>query len=807
MLNAHSEPDYYLTPTEFSDRGEEFGIKQGIATVWRQWPLIAIVTGFMLMLAIAYLITAPSKYTASTTILIDTHTNQVFEKDGIIVDRPIDSLFGDTQLEVAKSESVLLSVARKLRLTKDPEFISPDRDLIQIIIGTIKSLFSWDRLPQLDPEMQAERNAIGTLVLNLTVERVAQTYAIEFDYMSQDAAKSAQIANAIADAYVLSDFDARFLATRRTAEWLQDRIKELGTLSTAADEAVRKYKEENNLINTSQGLMSQQQLTDVNTQLIQARLMTAEAKAKLDSIQNLGEDVTDIKISDALRSDVISKLRTQYLDLRTKEANFASRFGQNHLATVNLRTLLRDVAQSIRAELSRITETYSSDYKLALAREKSIEASLNELALQAAGPTGRAQDKLRVLESTAQTYRSLYETFLQRATAAAEQQSFSVSGARVITLATPPVTKSSPKSLVILGGATILGSILGGCAAFARERMDNTFRRGAQIEQLTGLECLGIIPKIALQQNEKCSLGPDRTLPLALGVFRYATESPFSRFAETLRSVKLAADISKIANEVRILGFISALPQEGKTITAINFAALFAQVGCKTLLIDGDLRHTSVTRALIGDVNRGLIAAIQDPEALRQVIWRDPVSGFDFLPAETGLHISHTSEIISSARMAEILARVRSSYDYVILDLPPITPVVDVKAISHLIDKFIMVVEWGKTNKEAVLEALNKLGSARERVLGIVLNKANPTMLKRHEIYLGRYYNSYYNNENTASGSKHGDQQVLRRKWWWARREAQEEQKALRESDSKSTRSKTKFPPSQRQRSPAPKPP
>jgi succinoglycan biosynthesis transport protein ExoP len=299
--------------------------------------------------------------------------------------------------------------------------------------------------------------------------------------------------------------------------------------------------------------------------------------------------------------------------------------------------------------------------------------------------------------------------------------------------------------------------MLGVCAAFAREQMDNTFRTGARIEQLTGIECLGIIPKIAPQQNEKSCLGPDRTLPSALGVYRYATEAPFSRFAETLRSVKVAADISKIANEVQVLGIISALPHEGKTLTAANFAALLAHMGCKTLLIDGDLRHTSLTQSLIGDVNRGLIATIQDPAALRQVIWRDPVSGFDFLPAETDLHMSHTSEIISSARMAKILEGARSSYDYVILDLPPIAPVVDVKAISHLIERFIMVVEWGKTTKEAVLEALNKIGSGRERILGIVLNKADPTVLKRHEMYLGSYYNLYYNDKNAASGSKHTD--------------------------------------------------
>jgi succinoglycan biosynthesis transport protein ExoP len=747
MLKINPEAKHYVDPAAFYDKGSEFSFRPSSwATIRRQWPLIALVTGCVVVLSILYLFTASPKFTASAMMLIDTHKNQVFEKQQVVADAPLDASTVESQVEVVKSESVLLSVIRKLKLTEDPEFNGSDRGVVRTVIGKLESPYS-----EAGPasETQIERRAVDTLSRNLVVKRVGLTYAIEIDYTSKGAAKSAQIANAIADAYMVAELNAKYQATRRAGLWMQDRIKELRTEATVADEAVRNFKAVNNLVDTSRGLMSQEQLTDVNTQLIQAQAATAEAKAKLDRVNEVSRsDVTDASITDALKSDVISRLRAQYLDLAAKEGDWSARYGANHLAVTNLRSQMHEIRRSIGAELKRIAEAYTSDYMIALAREVSVQNSLKKLVGESAG-TGKAQVRLRDLESTAQTYRNLYDNFLERSTEAAQQQTFLTGEARIITEATTPLTKSSPKTLLILAGSALLGAFLGLCAAFGRERMDNVFRTGAQIEQVTGLECLGTLPMISVPKQEKSPVGTERLLPVKLGISRYVTEAPFSRFAETLRSVKVAANISGLTSETRILGVVSAVPREGKTTVAANFAFLLAQSG-KTLLIDSDLRHPSMTRELIGEANRGLITAIQDPDNMSNVVWRDPVTSLDFMPAETGLPVSHTSEVISSPAMAKLLVRMRESYDYIVLDLPPIAPVVDVKAVSHLVDKFVMVVEWGKTTKESVLEALNKVETTRELMLGVVLNKANPTILKRLEYYHGRNYSSYYDNESPS---------------------------------------------------------
>jgi succinoglycan biosynthesis transport protein ExoP len=732
---------------EHSGHDDDSEMDGGLRILMRQWPLIATVTALVVGLAILYLLLAPSKYTATTTVMIATHTNQVFEKTQIIADAPLESPIVDSQVEVARSESVLLATVRKLRLDEDPEFVKPQSHVSATLMNSVVAYLS-NGAPstQLVSKAQAEQNAVEILSHNIRVKRVDRTYAISIAYTSADAIQAARIANGIADAFIRSDLDARFLATRQTGEWLEERIRQLLSASVEADEAVRRFKEEHDLVGTSRGLLSQQQLTDLTTQLIQAQAITSEAKAKFESIQKLTDaDIATAQISDALKSDVISRLRAQYLDLKARVGDWAVRYGENHLAVVGLRNQMREIASAIDAELRRIIDTYSSDYNVALARERSIEASVKRLASQSAGPTGRARDQLRILEDTAQSYRTLYQNFLQRSTEASQQQTFSLSGTRVITPATPPTTKSSPKSILILSGAIVFGGLLGSFAAILRERMDSTFRTEAQIEKLTGLVCLGIVPKISMpnlqtRPRAQKNLGPPRTGDIS----HYVVQFPFSRFAETLRKVKVAADNSSPTRDVRVLGFVSALPDEGKSTMAINFVSLLSTSNSKALLIDCDLRNPKISKELIGDVDRGLLALIEDPNKFHTLLHRDPTREYDFLPMETDVRISHSSNIISSLQMADILSRARSEYDYVILDLPPITPVVDVVAVRNLIDKFVLVVEWGVTSKVALGEVLDQAG-VRERILGIILNKADSILLKRFEAYRGLRYSSYYN--------------------------------------------------------------
>ncbi len=220
---------------------------------------------------------------------------------------------------------------------------------------------------------------------------------------------------------------------------MQDRIHELRDQSTAAQRAVADFKAKNNIVDTGGRLMTDQQLSEINTQYILAQKHTAEMKARLDRIQDIinSPSAPDATVTDTLKSDVITKLREQYLDLKAREADWSARYGVNHLAAVNLRNQMAELRKSILDELSRIAETYKSDYDIAKQGELAIQNGLAQ-AVTESKSTDQAQVALRDLESSAETNHTLYNNFLQRYMEAIQQESFPITEARLITSATPP---------------------------------------------------------------------------------------------------------------------------------------------------------------------------------------------------------------------------------------------------------------------------------------------------------------------------------------------------------------------------------
>ena len=720
--------------------------------VRRQWPLLAAGAGITLFLGILYLIITPPLYTGTFLVLIDSGKSQILAKKEIVSDHTIpDPGLVDSQVEILKSDSVALSVVRNLKLTKDPEFTQPS-GLSAILAPVMAFLSPSDGRPATEADL--ENNVVDNITSHMKAKRVGVTYVIEVSFSCRDAEKAARIANEIADAYTIGELEAKYQATRRASKWLQDRIKELREQTSAADRAVQLFKSANNIVDTSRGLMSEQQLSDVNGQLIIARASTAEAKARLDRITEVSQgDLVEGSVADALKSEVITRLRAQYLDLAAKESDLSSKYGKDHGAVVNLRNQMNELKRSVREELRRIAQTNRSDYEIALARERSLQQSLDSLVSQA-GTTNQAQVQLRDLESSAATYRNLYDSFLQKFEEATQQQTFPVSDARVITAATTPDRPSSPKKMLVIPGSIVLGIIFGFAAALGRELLGNNFRGAEDASNYAGLDCLGILPNLVPSGKRFSLKKPPLSEPGNLGgsssVSRHVILAPFSRFTETIRNVKVSLDISRSQARSPVVGIVSAVPREGKTTFSVNLALLTAQMGHRTLLIDGDLHNPSLTRLLLPDAQKGLIEILSESCSLSDAVCRDARTNLHFVPAVVPQRQPNSVALLTSKEMIDLLAKARDQYDYVFIDLPPVVPVVDVKAVAHLVDNFIFVIEWGKTTRDVVRDALTNAEQVRERIVGAVLNKAPPAVLKRFEAYKGRHHNNYYIESDAA---------------------------------------------------------
>ncbi len=729
---------------------------QLLAAARRQVRVVAIASAAALLLGLAYTITAVPRYTATTDILIDSQKDQNALSSSIAA-LTFDTSAIDSQVEVLKSEKIALSVISAMNLTGDAEFMGARGSLVGQAFRLLRSAFDFSgwfmsrEKSDVEEDADLKRTAIAQLRANLEVRRVARTYVLALDYTSPDRRKASTIANAFAEAYLNDQLDAKFDATRRAAGWLQTRISDLKEESLASDFAIQKFKADNGIVVTGgdrPGLMSDQQLTELNEQMVLARADTAKAEARYQQIQDLLKSGrAGATVPDSLANPVVTDLREKYLNASKVEAQLESKLGSGHLQVINLRKEMEEFQRLIYEELQRIAESYRSDAEVARAKEESLTLAMSGL-VGANVETNQTLVQLRELERESETYRSLYQTFMQRYQEALQQQSFPVSEARVITAATPPAYASHPKRGAILALSLVFGAMVGSGLGALREYRDRVFRVASNVRDELGLEFLGmlqVVDTLAPVRSENADKQAPKQIHSTNSLQRYSIDHPLSSFSETLRSAKVAVDLSLGERRPKIVGVISVLPKEGKSTVAKNLASLLAHLGARCLLIDADLRNPGLTRDMARQAEAGILEAIRGERPVRDLLLSEPESGLFLLPAVVKKRVQHSSEILSSPGMRNVLAEAGAAFDYVVIDLPPLGPVVDVRAAASMFDAFLLVVEWGRTPRIMVQNILTSDDVLFEKCVGVLYNKVNMKKVRLYEHYGSKdYYYSRY---------------------------------------------------------------
>jgi polysaccharide biosynthesis transport protein len=735
-----------------------------LAAARRQWRLVAVCGVVGLLLGIAYIMSAVPMYTASTNLLIDQGSNRIVDELSTSGGMLEDESTVLSQVELLKSDQIAGKVIDSLNLTADTVLMNTTTSLVRRAKFAAQALLdvsSWFRADEeeaLDAQEQRLK-ALGILSDNLDVARVGRSYVLAISYTSPSPELSARIAQAYAEAYLSDQLDSKYESTRRASSWLQGRIDELRQQALQTDLAVQRFRAEKGLIAANGQLVSDQQLTELNTQLTLAQADAATAQAKKDRIESLiSSGDTDAVVNDALISSTINALRGKYLEAAKREAEISGKLGRDHQQAVRLRSEMGDYRKLMFEELGRIAESYRSDLQVAQAREASVRASVDAATGISAG-ANETQVQLRELEREAETYRNLYQTFLQRYQEAVQQQSFPITEARVITDAQVPGGPSKPRKGLSLALALVLGLAAGSGLGAYREFRDRFFRTADQVREELDLEFLGSVPAVKSTPigggkrfgKRSADLVPqdERHIRMTSSVSRYVLDHPMSSFAEALRSAKIASDLAVVHPRSKIIGLVSVLPGEGKSTIAINLAELLASNKAKVLLIDGDIRNPGLTRAVAKHATAGIIEAVMEERPVQDVVMTDPETGLAFIPAAVRHRVPHTADLLASSSMASLLAEASAVYDYILIDLPPLAPVVDVRAIAPRMDAFIFVVEWGETARRVVRSTLAANPQIAEKCLGVVLNKVDSEKMKLYrdfgsdEYYTSRYQ-SYY---------------------------------------------------------------
>lgn len=738
-----------LTGDEVFSRGETaIDFDRLLASARRQWKVVLTATLAALVLGAAYVLTAVPQYTSSIELLIDPNNKKIVDQLSLVSGVADDDASILSQVELLKSDRIALAVSDKLNLIDNKLFIETTANPLSSALGAVRSLVdfrSWFVAPAEDRE-KLTRDAVERLTKNLDVTRVGRTYVLNVSFTSPDPALAAKIVKQYGEAYLDDQLNSKYEATRRAGDWLQERIAELKQKSLDTDLAVQKFKQDKQLISTEGSLLSDQQLSQTNAQLIIAQSNLATANAKYSSIKTIIEsgDINSA-VADSLNNQVINSLRGKFVEASKLESDISRRLGRDHIRAQQLRADMKEYQNLIFAELGRIAQSYQVEAQVAQERVTGLNEQLTA-ATHISLAANDAQVQLRELERESETYKKLYENFLQKYQESVQQQSFPVTEARIISQAVVPDRPSKPRKSLVLFASLVLGLMAGVGIGTFREYRDRFFRIPEHVRDELDLEPLGMIPKVkATTEDLEQSGAPShpRSIIKTSSVANYVVANPLSSFAETLRSTKIAIDFQAGAKKPRIIGVVSILPSEGKSTLSINFAELLASQGARTLLIDGDLRNPGATRQLGRNATEGIVEAVKEGYFSPASLLFNPETKLAFLPAVVKHRIPYSAELLSSPGMDTLLDQASENFDYIVIDLPPLGPVVDARAIASKVDCFVLVIEWGVTSRKAVRNELAKNRTVLDKCVGAILNKVDSTKSRLYESYGSSEYYAY----------------------------------------------------------------
>jgi exopolysaccharide transport family protein len=732
-LDAFPPSDSFEHSAPASTAGIDLVVLLRILRVRREIILGTAATVIALTLIILYQLTP--LYSASAIVMLNEQKNNVEDVTSVLSGLPTDQSGIQDQVQILTSRDLAAHVIDKLNLKDDPYFSGASKSWTQYL-GLLNPV-TWFR-PRSNTRLDAEdndakRNAlIDQFEKHLTVAPIGLSTAIKATYELPDARDAARIDNAIADAYVEDQLNAKFEATQKATSWLADRIQELSRQSQAADAAVQQYRAANGLTQTSGGgSVVDDQMTAISGQLVIAKADLAEKQATYSHVAALQREGRAADISQAVASPLIATLRGQEADLIRQEADLSSKYGSRNPKMLDLESQKTNLEAKINEEVNRVVQSVANDVSIAQAQVGSLQASLDRIEGQS-GQQNQLKVKLTQLQSAASSAKSMYEAFLSKLNQTQDQQGIQTPDARIISRAEVPGSPSYPNKVLVMGVAIPGGLLLGLMLAFMMERLDSGFRTTFQIESLLGFPVLATIPEVFPSDKDKTPNPADRII-----------DRPMSSYSESIRGLQLALTLSNVDKQPKVIAVTSSVPGEGKTTIAVSLARLAARSGLKTVIVDGDLRRPTVVSTMdIGPPAFGIVEVIMGSHSLDQCLFKDSRS--DALVLACGKKPVSPSDLLSSQSMKNTIAQLSKAFDIVIIDSAPVLPVNDTKMLAQLVDTVLFVTRWEKTPREGVTNALRALSDVHAPIAGIALARAD---MKRFQYYSYGYQDYYYYNK------------------------------------------------------------
>jgi exopolysaccharide transport family protein len=744
-----------------------------------QWTILTVFAIIVVSVTI-FSFTATPIYKGTTRIVIEKENPKVVSIQEVM---SVDSSgldYYQTQYKIIESRAVANDVIKRLNLEKNekfnpgPGFVAEAWDWIISPITYIKSLLKTEKkvnLAGMQGIAEPVSPLVGRFISGITVTPLRNSRLVDISYESSDPVLAAQITNTLARAYIDLNLQTKLKATQDAVAWLNQQVEQEKKKVEQAEQNLLRYKQEKGIItdfSSNVETITAQKLAEINKQVLEATAKRVEAETRFRQAKGL-EGNTDAagSIPEVMSNPLIQDIKKQEVEIYKKLSELSKRYGSNHPQIIALNNEIKSLNARKAGEIQRIVNTLQNEYRVALAREQSLRGSLGQQRGESLSMNEKAID-YGVLKREAETSRDMFDLLVKRFKEASLTEDIRTGNIRVIDPAEVPKAPVKPKKMQNILLAIIVGLSLGLGLAFFLEYLDSTIKLPEEINAILKIPYLGPVPAIAATGTEGGEEGGERTPADDL----IALHSPKSTASESYRGLRTSILFSAADASPQVILVCSAGPQEGKTITCANMAITMAQAGGKVIVLDCDMRRPKLHKLFRAERDRGMSNILVNNCTLDEAIIHTAIPNVDVIPS--GPVPPNPSELLQSHHMKNLVEELRSRYERIIIDSPPITAVTDAAILASFVDGVVVVIRAHETHREIIKNGIGQLKAVNAKILGAVLNGVN---MGRDSYYYYQYYYYYYGED----GEKHRKERKKKRARSW-RYYGQDEAKTKRAS-------------------------
>ena len=604
----------------------------------RKWLILSMALVFVVLGGVRTLLKTPL-YLATVRIQIERESTKVLEGGATSPNESGASDFLRTQYELLKSRAMAERIVSSLHLTEDEDFLKP-RDFS--LIGSVRKALRGAAKPKAAPPASY---ATDIVALNMAISPVPGSRVVDLSYVDPSPVRAQQIANAYAEAYIASNLDKRFQANSYAKTFLEDQIKQLKLRLEESERALLDFAEQEKMVElTDKASIAENNLAAANATL---GLLISD-RIKNEQLWRQVQSATAINLPQLLTNSVIDTLRGQRKALETEYQEKLESFKPGYPAMVQISNKIKEVDRQLAAEVKTIRNSLKAAYESSLAQENEMKARIETLRAEVLSLQKKGI-QYNILKREVETNRGLYNSLLQRFKEVDIAGGVGTNNVFVVDRAELPDYPSEPNLMRALLMFCLTGLGAGGATAFFLEKLDDRVRAPEEIEAITGLATLGVIPRSG--SDEECS---------------EALRDPRSPMSEAYRSLATALQFSTDSGLPRSIAVTSAGPGEGKSTTVIAIARYFAQMGLKVLLVDADLRRPSLHIKMNLDNSIGFSNYLTGASLPPEVVQKTDHPNLAFMAS--GPLPPNAADLLSGPRLFSLISLGSEVFDLILFD-------------------------------------------------------------------------------------------------------------------------------------------